>query len=179
MSEVETLEATAAPAAKPNPSATEVDLLINRHVLGAMGIGMVPVPIVDLVGVGALQFTMIRKMAALYDVEASDARVRSVVMSLFGGAVPALGALPLFSLVQAIPVIGWTVGASASSILSGASTYAVGQIMRRHFEAGGTIEDFSLESSKEALKDLVKKGKSVAKSLGRSRNADADDASVS
>ncbi len=145
----------------------EAEVLIDKYMLGAIGVGLVPIPVLDLVGVGAVQFTMIRKLAALYGVEASDARVRTVLMSLLGGAVPAFGALPLFAFAQMIPVIGWTVGAGAASILSGASTYAVGHIMRRHFEAGGTVDDFNAENTKEALKELVEKGKTVAKSAAR------------
>ena len=63
------------------------------------------------------------------------------------------------------PVIGWTVGAGAAAILGGASTYAVGHLMRRHFEGGGTMEDFKAENTKEAFKELIEKGKTAAKSI--------------
>lgn len=170
MSEADPVALPAASSAAPTrpvvPKA-EAEVVIDKYMLGAMGVGLVPIPVLDLVGVGAVQFAMIRKLAAMYGVEASDARVRTIIMSLLGGAVPAFGALPLFALAQMIPVIGWTVGAGAASILSGASTYAVGHIMRRHFEEGGTIEDFKAESTKEAFKEFVEKGKDVAKSIGR------------
>lgn len=170
MSEADPVAPPAASSAAPTrpvvPKA-EAEVVIDKYMLGAMGVGLVPIPVLDLVGVGAVQFAMIRKLAAMYGVEASDARVRTIIMSLLGGAVPAFGALPLFALAQMIPVIGWTVGAGAASILSGASTYAVGHIMRRHFEEGGTIEDFKAESTKEAFKEFVEKGKEAAKSIGR------------
>ncbi len=168
---------TAAPTRAPVPKA-EADVLIDKHMLGAMGVGLVPIPVIDLIGVGAIQFTMIRKLAVLYGVEASDARVRTVLMSLLGGSVPAFGALPLFSLVQMIPVIGWTVGAGAASILSGASTYAVGHTMRRHFESGGTVDDFKAEAAKETFKDLMEKGKSAAKYVSRRGKADPAEAAA-
>lgn len=154
------------------PAKAETEVVIDRYMLAAMGVGLVPVPVLDLVGVGAVQFKMIQKLAEMHGVEASDARVRQVLISLLGGAVPAFGALPLFAFAQMIPVIGWTVGAGAASILGGASTYAVGHIMRRHFEAGGSMEDFKAENTKEAFKELVEKGKSAAKSI-RSRGKSA------
>jgi uncharacterized protein (DUF697 family) len=150
------------------PSKSETEVVIDRYMLAAMGVGLVPVPVLDLVGVGAVQFKMIQKLAEMHGVEASDKRVRQVLISLLGGAVPAFGALPLFTFAQMIPVIGWTVGAGAASILGGASTYAVGHIMRRHFEAGGSMDDFKAENTKKAFKELVEKGKSAAKSI-RSR----------
>lgn len=154
------------------PAKSETEVVIDRYMLAAMGVGLVPVPVLDLVGVGAVQFKMIQKLAEMHGVEASDTRVRQVLISLLGGAVPAFGALPLFTFAQMIPVIGWTVGAGAASILGGASTYAVGHIMRRHFEAGGSMEDFKAENTKEAFKELVEKGKSAAKSI-RSRGKTA------
>lgn len=167
---VKTTEATVTPTSTPAPALptkAETDVVIDRYMLAAMGVGLVPVPVLDLVGVGAVQFKMIQKLAKMHGVEASDARVRQVLISLLGGAVPAFGALPLFAFAQMIPVIGWTVGAGAASILGGASTYAVGHIMRRHFEAGGSMEDFKAEHTKEAFKELVEKGKSAAKSIRR------------
>ena len=159
--------------AKPVNS-SEVELIINKHVIAASGVGLVPVPLIDLVGVGAIQLRMIRKLADAYGVDHSDSRVRSVLMALVGGSIPAFGALPLFSLAQSLPVVGWTVGASAASILSGASTYAVGHIMRRHFEAGGNFEDFKASEVRESFDNLVEKGKSVVKNVGRKSRSKAD-----
>ncbi len=152
-------------------NSAEIELIISNNVIAASGVGLVPVPVVDLVGVGVVQLRMMRKLAEAYGVEYSDKRVRSVLMALIGGSVPALGALPFFSLVQSIPVIGWSVGACASSILSGASTYAVGHIVRRHFEAGGDFENFDSADVREAFDSLIEKGKSVTKKLGRKSNA--------
>ena len=172
MSETQTPAATTTaapppplPLPLPLPPRAETEVLIDRYMLAAMGVGLVPLPVLDLVGVGAVQFRMIHKLAELHGVQASDARVRQVLMSLLGGAIPAFGALPLFVFAQAIPVIGWTVGVGAASILGGASTYAVGHLMRRHFEGGGTMESFKAEETREAFKELLEKGKSAVKSI--------------
>jgi len=164
---------------KVTPAKAETEVVIDRYMLVAMSVGLVPVPVLDLVGVGAVQFKMIQKLAEMHGVEASDARVRQVLMSLLGGAVPAFGALPLFAVAQMIPVIGWTVGAWAAAILGGASTYAVGHLMRRHFEGGGTMEDFKAENTKEAFKELIEKGKTAAKSIrGRGKAGAAEKAAA-
>lgn len=142
----------------------EVRAIIDRHVIAASGVGLVPIPLVDLAGVAAVQLNMIKRLAELYDIDYSSRRARSIIAALIGGSIPAAGALPLFSLAQSIPVIGWTIGAGAASILSGASTYAVGHVMAGHFAKGGDIDDFNADKAKESFGEFYSKGKeSVAR----------------
>ena len=143
----------------PEVNDIEVRAIIDRHVLTATGVGLVPIPLVDLAGVAAVQLNMIKRLAEAHGVDYSQRRARSIIAALIGGTIPAAGALPLFSLAQSIPVIGWTVGAGAASILSGASTYAVGHVMAGHFAKGGDIEDFSADKAKDAFGELYSRGK--------------------
>ena len=145
----------------------EVRAIIDRHVITASGVGLIPIPLVDLAGVALVQLNMIKQLAEVFDVDYSSSRTRSIIAALIGGSIPAAGALPLFSFAQAIPVIGWTVGAGAASILSGASTYAVGHVMANHFAAGGDIEDFSAEGAKKSFDELYAKGKGTVSRLTR------------
>lgn len=147
-----------------------VRAIIDRHVITASGVGLVPIPLVDLAGVAVVQINMIKRLAEVYEVDYSTRRVRSIIAALIGGSIPAAGALPLFSLAQSIPVIGWTVGAGAASILSGASTYAVGHVMSAHFAKGGNIESFDAEAAKESFGEFYAKGKEqVTRLTGRGR----------
>ena len=139
--------------------------IIDRHILAAMGVGLVPIPLVDVLGIGAVQLNMIRRLAETHGVEYSEKRARSIIISLFGGALPVFGALPFASLAQAIPVIGWSLALSSTVILAGASTYAVGKIMERHFENGGGMDDLDVKSARERFTDLVEQGKEAAKTL--------------
>ncbi|MCC1493264.1 YcjF family protein [Cognatishimia sp. F0-27] len=160
----------------------EVRAIIDRHVIAASGVGLVPIPLVDLAGVAAVQLNMIKRLAELYDIDYSQRRARSIIAALIGGSVPAAGALPLFSLAQSIPVIGWTVGAGAASILSGASTYAVGHVMSGHFAKGGDIEDFSAENAKESFGEFYSRGKEQVSRMtrrGSKTSSAADEAAAS
>jgi len=139
--------------------------IIDRHILSAMGVGVIPIPLVDILGVGAVQLNMIRRLAETHGVEFSEKRARSIIISLVGGALPVFGALPFASLVQAIPVVGWSVALSSTVILAGASTYAVGKIMARHFENGGEMGDFDVTAARERFENLFEQGKDAVKSL--------------
>jgi uncharacterized protein (DUF697 family) len=146
-------------------TASRSSAIIDRHILSAMGVGLVPIPLVDILGIGAVQLNMIRRLAETYGVEYSEPKARSIILSLVGGALPVFGALPFASLAQAIPVIGWTVALSSTVILAGASTYAVGKIMENHFAKGGGIGDLDVKSARERFDDLVEQGKEAAKNL--------------
>ncbi|MGP6087637.1 YcjF family protein [Antarctobacter jejuensis] len=153
----------------------EVRAIIDRHVLIASGVGLVPIPLVDLAGVAVVQISMIKKLAELHGVDYSQRRARSIISALIGGSIPAVGALPLFSLAQSIPVIGWTVGAGAASILSGASTYAVGHVMAGHFANGGDVNDFNAEKAKASFGELFERGKDRASRLASRKKAEGTD----
>ena len=60
---------------------------------------------------------------------------------LAGASLPRAGA----SAVKAIPGAGWLVGALAQVALSGATTYALGNVFRRHFEENGDLHELEAE----------------------------------
>jgi uncharacterized protein Yka (UPF0111/DUF47 family) len=53
----------------------------------------------------------------------------------------------------------------AVSILSGASTFALGQAFKKHFETGGTFLDFDLSRLKKVYDEMFEKGKEVAQNI--------------
>lgn len=140
----------------------EAERIIQRHMLAAMGVGVIPIPFVDFIGVTGVQLNMLRQLSKLYGVPFSKNTAKTVISSMVGGAVPAYSALPVATFVQAIPIVGWTLGAGSMAILSGASTYAVGNVFSRHFEKGGTILDLDTAKVKAGFADLFKKGKKIA-----------------
>ena len=152
----------------------EAKLSIERHSMTAMGVGVIPVPLVDLVAITGVQLNMLRKLSNLYEVEFSNKIGQKSVISLVGGALPVFAALPAASLFQSIPVIGWALGSTSMSILAGASTYAVGNVFARHFESGGTLLDFDAKASKAYMKEQYAKGKEKVSSFTNSKST-ADD----
>lgn len=139
----------------------EGDRIIRSHMAWAMGAGLIPVPVVDLFAVGAIQLDMIRQLCKLYQVSFSEKDGRAIVSSLTGAGTARLGA----NLVKFIPGVGSVIGGITMSVLSGASTFAVGGVFRRHLETGGTILDFDSKSLRKMYDELFEKGKEVAKEM--------------
>ncbi len=146
----------------------EAALIIERHSMTAMGAGLVPIPIVDLVAVTGIQINMIRKLSDLYGVEFSKNKTKNIVSALIGGSIPVFTALPMVSILQAVPVIGWGLGASSMSILSGASTYAVGRVFNKHFSTGGSISNLDTDKASNYMKEQYKQGKDKVGAFAKS-----------
>jgi predicted transcriptional regulator len=65
--------------------------------------------------------------------------------------------------------------------LSGASTYALGEVFKKHFETGGTFLDFDPERLRKYYNEKFEKGKEVADELRKkqeniAKSADANTA---
>jgi uncharacterized protein (DUF697 family) len=137
----------------------KVDSAINYSMLLSGGVGIVPIPLVDFVGVTAIQLALIKQLSAIYGVEYTASATKRTVSAIIGGAVPAFGSMTVASWVKAIPVVGSVLGGSAMMLLSGASTYAIGQVFANHFERGGTILDIEASQVKEQFKGYYETGK--------------------
>jgi uncharacterized protein (DUF697 family) len=168
--------ATAEPVAAPSPSdperALKADIVIKNHMLAACAGSIVPVPLLDLAAVTAVQVNMIRKLAAMYGKTFSESPVRNTIVALVGGVGgPWAGAVVGISLAKLIPVVGWAAGVVAMPAVVGASTYAIGHVFLRHFQEGGSIYDISTEKVRGYYKEQFAKGKTVAAEPAPSGNA--------
>lgn len=147
----------------------ELDRVLRHHVYGAMGVGLVPIPVVDFAGVAGIQVNLVAQLAKMHEVEFSRERIRGIVLSIAGGAVPATLGLPLASALKAIPFAGTTLGVLSMPVVAGASTYAVGQVFIKHFASGGTFLTFDTEWAKSYYNEMFNKGKAFAESLRKEK----------
>ena len=146
---------------------SEANSLVNKHVLWALGGGLIPIPIVDFAAVTAIQMDMLSQLAKLYEVEYTEATGKKLVVALTGTTFAKLGS----SFIKIVPGIGTVLGGLSMSVLSGASTYAVGQVAIEHFESGGNLFNVDLESAKKMYKDAFEEGKEVASNLKKEQEA--------
>ena len=109
--------------------------VIQHHTLGAVGVGFLPIPGLDLAALVALQLNMLRAIGEVYEQPLVESLGRSLIASLVGGIAP----LSSVSLIKTIPVIGTVIGSVSAPALTGASTYALGRVFVLHFESGGTF----------------------------------------
>lgn len=155
-----------------NPNRSErskhADTIVRNHVIWSMGAGLIPVLIADVFAVSALQLDMIRQLSRVYDVNFSETQGKAIVTSLTSSTLARVGA---GSLVKLVPGVGSLIGGATVSLFAGASTYALGQVFRRHFESGGTILDFDPSRLKKMYREQFEKGKTVVKDLRKNKSA--------
>lgn len=148
--------------ARAVPSEDEIDAIIRKRVYAAVGVGFVPVPLVDLAALTAVHLELIHALAKAYGVEFKKERAKSIISSLCGGVV-SVASVPFFaSLFKSLPVVGSTAGAATVCIVGGGVTYAIGSVFDRHFRHGGTLLDFDAQNAKSYFKTKVEEGKDIA-----------------
>jgi uncharacterized protein (DUF697 family) len=138
--------------------------LVQNYVLASAGIALVPVPLLDLAGLAALQVKLVHGLAKHYDVPFKENIAKSLVGALLGSASSVLLVKGLSSLAKAVPALGTLAGGSVA--VSGASvTYAVGEVFIKHFESGGTLLDFDPQKVKGLFRGLLRKGKAAGEAV--------------
>lgn len=144
------------------------DSVIRSHIMFSMGFGLIPIPIVDIFAVSAMQLDMIRQLCKVYDKDFSESQGKAIVSSLTSATLARLAGT---SLAKLIPIVGSIVGGVANSAMAGASTFALGEVFKIHFETGGTILDFDTARLKKMYTEKFEKGKKVAEELRKQQDA--------
>ena len=138
------------------------DKVIRNHIVWSMGAGLIPVPIADFFAVSAIQLDMVRQMCKLYDVDFKETEGKAVISSMTSSGLARLGAR---AAIKFIPGIGTVMGGVTMAVMSGASTYALGEVFKKHFETGGTFLDFDTERLSKMYREKFEKGKKVAEDI--------------
>ena len=139
----------------------EADAVIRNHLVWAMGAGFIPVPIADFFAVGAIPLDMVRQLCRVYEIEFKETEGKAIISSITSSGLARLAAR---TVVKFIPGAGSFIGGMAVSVMSGASSYALGQAFKKHFETGGTFLDFDLSRLR-----CLKKEKKLRKIYVRKR----------
>ncbi len=142
--------------------AKHADTIIRNHMVWSMGAGLIPVPIADFFAVSAIQLDMVRQLCKLYDVDFKENEMKAVITALTTSGFAKVGAR---AAIKLIPGIGSVLGGVTMAVLSGASSYAVGEVFKKHFETGGTILDFDIERLKKVYNEKFEKGKKMAQEI--------------
>lgn len=154
-------------------AATDVEAIIHNHVGYAMAAAAIPVPLADIAAVTLVQLDMVRSLSASYSVRYDESRANAILVSLAGASLARLGA----SVFKAIPIAGSLVGAAAQIALSGASTYATGQVFRSVFEDSEPLDGLDHDVLRRRYQEFVEHGRRLARTLqahpARTRDADA------
>ncbi len=137
------------------------DKIIKTHMVLSMGAGLVPLPFLDVVAVSAIQVDMLKQLSKQYDIDFSEQSGKSWITAIGGSVLARMGA----SGIKAIPVIGSILGGVTMSVLSGASTYAIGNVFKEHFKRGGDFTNIDLDDARSFFKEKIEEGKEIAKNM--------------
>ena len=148
----------------------DVEKLIRRHVGFAMVAGAIPIPLVDIAAVTAIQLDLIKELAKQYEVDYSRERGKVIAATLIGTTVGNLIGRLGASAIKAIPGVGTVLGIGSMAVFAGASTFALGKVFEHHFKEGGNLFDFDVDAMKEKFKDFFKRGKTVAEEIRKNPN---------
>lgn len=140
------------------------DDTIDSHVLWAMGAGALPLPFLDLAAVTAIQLNMFKELCMIYQVDYNESFGKNLISSIAGATLAKLGA----SFVKAIPGVGPLLGGVPMVVLSGASTYGMGQVFKKHLEIGGIISTFSFDNARKIYEEAYERGKQYVQDLQKS-----------
>jgi len=141
----------------------KLDKILRHHTYASTGAGLIPVPAADIAGLIAIQLNMIREITEIYEVPFLKEAAKKMLTSLIGAFLLTNTAPFLGSIIKIIPVVGQTLGMATMPIIYGASTYATGKVLIRHFDSGGTFLTFDPDKVKAYYTEMLKEGKNIAK----------------
>lgn len=153
----------------------ESDQIINEHVGFSLLAGAIPVPLLDIAAVTAIQVDMLRQLAKKYEIDFQDEAGKSIVTSIigttFGTSIGRAGA----SVVKAIPGIGTILGITTQAALSGVTTFAIGHVFHNHFRNHKPLNEFRFEDIRQTYEDLLKKGKEFVDGFQKKKDSEKQD----
>jgi uncharacterized protein (DUF697 family) len=118
---------------------------------------------------------MIRQLCKVYNINFAETQGKAIVTSLTSST---LARITAGSVVKMIPGLGSIIGGITVSVFAGASTYALGEVFKKHFSSGGTILDFDPERLRKLYKEQFEKGKKVVEDLKNEKPADGGNTST-
>lgn len=129
--------------------------IISKHTYIAIGAGLIPIPLVDVAVLSVAQANMISELCDVYRVSYEKSIDKVLLASVAGGALPKLAA----SFVKIVPGAGSLFGGILRAGFSAASTYAIGEVFVRHFEEGGSMQNFNFYLFQDYYHEVLEKGK--------------------
>lgn len=131
--------------------AAAAQALVDRYAKAAGAVGLLPIPILDLLSIIGMQVAMLHALTKHYGIPFSQERGKAIIASLLGGMMPTIAGY------QIAKVVGPLLGILTVSGFAVAATSAVGALFITHFEAGGTLLDLDVEGSRRQLKTALTK----------------------
>jgi uncharacterized protein (DUF697 family) len=155
-----------APPTDASSRKTRAGQAIHRNVLWALGGGVLPLPLLDVAAVTAVELKLLKELADIYQVEFSPGIAKKIVYSLLANiGLVGVGTVIGISFIKFVPFLGMSLGFISVSALVGAFTDSLGQTVLLHLEAGGTLQDFSPTAMGAYFRNRFKRAKTEVKEM--------------
>ncbi|MEB4591263.1 DUF697 domain-containing protein [Candidatus Thiothrix sp. Deng01] len=136
--------------------------IVRKHMAVGMTLSLAPIPILDVAALTGAQLNMLDNLSAHYGVDFNKERGKSLVVAMLCGSLPTTALMALSSISKAIPGIGSIGGNLGLSAVAGGVIFAVGKVFIRHFEAGGSLENFDGKQAQAEFQQALREGKQLA-----------------
>ena len=134
--------------------------VVRHNAYWALGAGLIPLPVVDIVALTAVQVKMLKELSDTYKVKFFEDKAKKIISALTVGVGAAgVGGSIARQLFRLIPVVGQIVGTIGIPLLAGSMTMAVGNLFIMHYESGGTLLDFDPEKMRSHFQQELAKAK--------------------
>lgn len=166
--------AEAKPPIDPAVRVAQAEGIIRRNVLWSLGAGILPLPVVDVLALTAVQVKMLKELSDLYEAKFTEGVVKKIIASLASslGSV-GLGLVIGGSIAKFIPAVGTALGVATVPVLTGAFTLALGKVFLMHFESGGTVLNFDALAMRTYFQQEFEKAKEAVAQLQKNEQAQA------
>ncbi len=147
--------------------------IVKKNMLWSMGIGVIPIPLLDIVGMAGFQASTLKQLAELYDVPFSNQKAKIIIASLMSGVGPLYLSILLVRMAFIfVPVIGALTYLTALPFTSAAFTFATGKVFIQHFDSGGTFLDFNTFKVRKHYKTLFEEGLLISAKIKKTHDKD-------
>ena len=119
------------------------------------GIGIVPVAVIDIAGLAAIQLTMLSKLADAYGVKYSGNLGRTVLSAILGSLIPTSLKVSTIGLIRSVPLFGPLLGLVTMPAYCWSVTYAIGTVFTELFERDGDLTNLDVEDTKAKVKKVL------------------------
>ena len=127
--------------------------IVRRYAAASAAAGaVIHAPLLDVAALGGIHISLIRDLTHHYGGEFSEQAARSIVVAIGASVLPGtIGTVVSHKLLGLLPFITPGAGMLVMSGASAATSYALGMIFIRHFESGGSLASFNLDSLHRAM----------------------------
>jgi len=142
----------AAPAAaRALPPEERAIAIVNLYAKIAGVVGLVPGGLLNFAAILAVQVTLVWRISNTFGHREGKERIRGMILSLLGSAVPTGVGGGMALAVASIPAVvtGTILGFVVTPVLAYAMTKGVGGVFIMHFESGGTLLTFDPKAFRE------------------------------